>query len=117
MTALYLGLTLVDMEGRCWPVQGSVAVTNVVSAAVSGVVMVTQPIVNVLLADGSPDLSYVGPVTLSAVGGVLNGTLTVNAVAGAATFVGLSITGSGQVVLTASAPQRLPGVSAAISVS
>lgn len=112
-----MGLSFVDMDGRFWPVQGSVAVTNVVGAAASGVVMTTQPIVNVLLPDGSLDLGYTGPVSLSVSAGTLNGTTTVNAVAGVATFVGLSITGSGSVTLIATAPQRLSGVSTAITVT
>lgn len=117
MTALALTVTFCQMDGRIWAMQGSVTLSNLVSVAVSGVVMLTQPIVQVLGPTGLLDLTYTGPVTISAQGGALNGTTTVLAVAGVATFVGLSITGSGQVTLAASAPQRLPGISAAISVT
>lgn len=117
MTALALTITFCQMDGRLWCWQGSVAVTNLVSVAVSGVVMLTQPIVQVLGPTGALDLTYTGPVTLTANGGVLNGTTTVLAVAGIATFVGLSITGSGQITLTATVPQRSPGISAAITVT
>ncbi len=117
MTALALTITFCQMDGRMWCWQGAVAVTNLVSVAVSGVVMLTQPIVQVLNSAGALDLTYTGPVTLSVSSGTLNGTVTVLAVAGIATFVGLSITGSGQITLTASAPMRVPGVSAAITVT
>lgn len=117
MTALALTVTFCQMDGRMWCWQGSSAITNLVSVAVSGVVMVTQPIVQVLNAVGALDLTYTGPVTLSVSSGSLNGTTTVLAVAGIATFVGLSITGAGQVTLTATVPQRIPGVSAAITVT
>lgn len=117
MTALALTVTFCQMDGRMWCWQGSVALTNLVSVAVSGVVMLTQPIVQVLGPTGLLDLTYTGPVTITAQGGALNGTTTVLAVAGIATFVGLSITGSGAVTLVASAPQRGSAISAAITVT
>ncbi len=117
MTALALSLTFCQMDGRIWAFQGSTSVTNLVTVAVSGVVMLTQPIIQVLTPTGELDLAYTGPVTLTTSSGTLNGTTTVLAVAGIATFVGLSITGSGQINLVASAPMRIPGISAAITVT
>lgn len=117
MTALTICFTARQMDGRLWPFQGSTELTNLVSVAVSGVVMLTQPIVRVLMPDGSLDLSYTGPVTLSSSSGSLGGTTTVLAVAGIATYAGLSITGSGAINLIATVPMRIPGISAAITVT
>lgn len=96
---------------------GSAVVTNLLGTALSGVPLLNQPIVQVLNPYGVLDATYIGPVTLSATSGVLGGTTTVLAVAGVATFVGLSITGAGTTRLVASVPQRSPGLSALITVT
>jgi len=79
-------------------------------SAVAGVAFVTQPVVTVQDAGGNKVTSFTGPVTISiksntgASGASLNGTKTVNAVAGVATFSGLSLdrAGAGYVLVASS---------------
>jgi len=118
MTALSLSMTFCQMDGRLWCLQGSTQFSQLPALSLlSGVVFLSQPIVQVLGPTGLLDTSYTGPVTLTATGATLNGTTTVLAVAGVATFVGLSLSGSGTANLVATAPQRLVAVSANITVA
>ncbi|HJZ56329.1 MAG TPA: hypothetical protein VKE74_15290 [Gemmataceae bacterium] len=73
------------------------------------------------MADGHPDAGFNGPVTLAIQsgpdGGVLPGTLTVNAVGGVATFTGLTILRSGKYTFVASGPDILAVVSGPVVVT
>ncbi|MHC5538469.1 beta strand repeat-containing protein, partial [Singulisphaera rosea] len=73
-------------------------------------------------ANGDPDSSYTGPVTLSLAAnpsnGVLSGTLTVNAVDGVATFTGLTLDAAGSgYLIDASASGLLSATSSLITVT
>lgn len=103
-----LGLSLTCFEdGRLYPWQGGATYTQLPTLPVlAGVTWALQPIVRVLKADGTLDATYVGPVTLSSPSGTLVGTTTVAAVAGIATFAGLSFSAAGSPLLIAEVPQR-----------
>lgn len=103
-----LGLCLTSYEdGRLYPFQGGATFFQLPALPVlAGVTWALQPIVRVLKADGTLDTTYVGPVTLSSPNGTMVGTTTVLAVAGVATFVGLSFSAAGSPLLIAEAPQR-----------
>lgn len=117
MPTISLGISI-ELPAMRQPISlGSAVVTNLLGTALSGVPLLNQPIVQVLNPFGVLDATYVGPVTMAATGSVLSGTTTVLAVAGVATFVGLTLTGAGTAQLIASVPQRLPGVSATITVT
>lgn len=83
-----------------------------------------QPVVTVEAANGDPTTNYSGPVTIAlkagtgTAGAVLSGTLTVNAVAGVATFTDLAIDvpGTGYVLTATAADLSLSVDSAAFSV-
>lgn len=108
---------------------GAVAPPNLVfstnpSSAVAGATFAIQPTVTAQLADATTDTTFTGAVTLlikpgtGPSGAVLAGTVTANAVAGVATFSGLSIAKAGSgFVLTASASAANPADSAAFDVS
>lgn len=85
--------------------------------AVSGSNFTTQPVVQKLI-NGSLDTSFTGNVTVSIYSGsgALAGTATVAAVAGAATFTNLKITGIGHHVLQATASGITTGLSGLMSV-
>lgn len=77
------------------------------TTATSGANIGTQPRFNVLTTAGATDTGFTGNVTISADGpGTLGGTLTVAAVAGVATFAGISITGAGTTRISARASGR-----------
>lgn len=83
---------------------------------VTGLLMATQPVVQVLNDAGNVDQSYNGNVTLTLQGtGILNGSVTVAAVNGVATWVNLSILGIGVSTLVASASGFAPIASNAIN--
>lgn len=104
MTAVALSLAAVPMDGRLYALQGAVSYSQLPTLpVVSGVAWLLQPVVRVLNSDGSLNTSYVGPITLRS-NGTLSGTTTVLAVAGVATFVGISLTGAGTYTLTAEVP-------------
>ena len=94
------------------------------SSTTIGAPFATQPIVSAQDSQGNTSISFNGPVTLAIKGGTgtagaaLIGNVTVNAVAGVATFSGLSINmvGSGY-QLTANAANFVSATSAAIDVS
>ncbi len=72
---------------------------------VTGLLLTTQPVVQVLNDSGNVDQNYSGPVTISLQGvGVLSGTTTVNAVTGVANFTNLTIVGVGTANLVATVP-------------
>jgi len=79
---------------------------------VLGLPLVVNPIIQVLTENGILDIGYVGSVTVSAsIGGSVSGTVTVPVVLGLATFVGLTVGGSGGISLIASAPGVNPATS------
>lgn len=83
---------------------------------VTGVLLPTQPVVQVLNDAGKVDTNYNGAVTMSLTGiGVLNGTLAVNAVNGVAAWANLAIVGVGASTLTASISGLQPIVSNTIN--
>lgn len=83
---------------------------------VTGLLMATQPVVQVLNDAGNVDQSYSGNVTLTLQGaGILNGSVTVTAVNGVTTWVNLSIVGIGVSTLVASASGFAPIASNAIN--
>ena len=94
------------------------------AGATAGAVFTKQPVVVVLDTYGETDNAYTGAVTLAITkgtgpgGAVLSGKLTVNAVAGAASFSGLSIdtAGSGY-SLMATAGGLAPAISAPFDVA
>lgn len=103
---LGLGISYFE-DGRLYPMQGAASYTQLPALPVlAGAVWALQPVVTVLKADGSVDTSYTGPVTIRSPNGALSGTTTVAAVAGVATFVGLSFAAAGTPLLIAEAPQR-----------
>lgn len=107
MPALALGLPMMDDDGRLYPFQGGATFTKIPESPVTaGGIWLLQPIVQVLNADGTLDTSFTGNVTLRVTSGVLSGTVSIPAVAGIATFVGLSVTPAGSTTLIAEVGQR-----------
>lgn len=83
---------------------------------ITGALLPTQPVVQVLNDAGNLDVNYNGSVSISLSGiGVLNGTLSVNAVNGIAIWTNLAIVGVGASTLTATAPGLAPIVSNTIN--
>ncbi len=82
--------------------------------AVAGVAFTTQPVIHVLLTDGSLDTSFNGDITMTKFSGPgsLGGTTTVTAVSGVATFTDLSVSSEGTYKLRASTtiPAGIAGV-------
>ena len=107
MPALALGLPMMDDDGRLYPFQGGVTFTKTPENPVTaGGIWLLQPIVQVLDASGALDTSFTGNVTLRVTSGTLSGTVTIPAIAGVATFVGLSVVPAGTTTLIAEVGQR-----------
>ncbi len=85
--------------------------------------VVNQPVGNIevqaLRDDFSVDVNYTGAITISVFSGsgTMNGTLTQNAVAGVATFTGISFTAADTYVLEANATGLTPGNSSPIIIT
>ncbi len=72
---------------------------------ITGLLLTTQPVVQILNDSGNVDQNYSGQVTITLQGvGVLGGTTTINAVNGVATFTNLVIVGIGTANLVATVP-------------
>ncbi len=95
-----------------------ISITTQPGGATSTSALSPQPAVSILDAAGLP-MSVTNPVTVTIASGtgVLNGTTTVNAVGGIATFSGLSITGFGSYTLSFSSPGLTTATSNPISVA
>ncbi|MGA9211881.1 T9SS type A sorting domain-containing protein [Kaistella sp.] len=76
----------------------------------------TAFIVDAKRADGTIDTEYTGAVTLTTSSGTLAGTLSMNAIAGEASFKSVNFTTAGNYVITASAPGLTSGNSTPIEV-
>lgn len=77
-----------------------------------GLPLTVNPVVQVLTENGILDVGFVGSVTLTATGGgSITGTVTVPVVLGLATFLGLTVSGSGTISIVASAPGVNPATS------
>ncbi|MFN9743039.1 MAG: beta strand repeat-containing protein, partial [Acidobacteriota bacterium] len=92
------GLTLIDSGNLSVTPGGAttLALTTAPVTGASGAVFSTQPVVAIKDAQGNTATVSTAAVTVaiqSGTGGTLGGTTTVNAVAGVATFSGLSLTG------------------------
>ena len=87
------------------PATGILVVTQP-AGAVSGSPLTVQPVVQFRTATGAIATSYTAPVTAALVGagGTLQGTSTVNAVSGSATFTDLRVTGAGTYAMSFSTP-------------
>jgi hypothetical protein len=83
------------------PVATTFAFTTQPSGATTGVAFTTQPVISAVDANGNVDTSYNGTITLAITSGTgasganIEGTVTVTAVNGVATFSGLSIDTAG----------------------
>jgi hypothetical protein len=97
----------------------SIAIRTQPAGSISGAALTTQPAVEIRDAAGNLVTSSTAAVTATlggTTGGTLSGTVTVNAVAGVATFTNLTITGAGTRTLVFSAPSLTNATSADITV-
>jgi hypothetical protein len=94
------------------------AITTQPATAVSGVNFVTQPVVEIRDALGTRTSSTAAvTATIASGGGQLNGTVTVNAVNGVATFTNLKIAGSGAHTITFSSGALTTATSNSLTVT
>lgn len=97
----------------------ALAIRTQPSGSISGAALTTQPVVEIRDAAGNVVTSSTAAVTAAlstTTGASLTGTVAVNAVAGAATFSNLNITGAGTRTLVFSAPSLASATSADITV-
>ena len=94
------------------------AITTQPAGAVSGVPFTSQPVVEIRDANGVKVANSTAAVTVATYtsAGILSGTMTVNAIAGVATFTNLKILGPGPQVLLFTSPNLTSATSTSFTV-